>query len=211
MKIGVIGSGAVGITLANGLQAQGHEIVLGTHSPEKTAELSEKLVGSTVGDFKQAAAHGEVVIFSVKGRAAEQVAIDLATELAGKTVIDTTNPIGDQLPQDGVVGYFTNFSQSLLEKLQTSVPDAKFVKAFNSVGAGDMVNPQFESKPTMFICGNDDIAKQTAKGLIEGLGWEVADMGKAAAARAIEPLCMLWCIPGMLSNDWHHAFKLLTK
>ena len=75
-----------------------------------------------------------------------------------------------------------------------------------------MVNPQFtEGKPTMFICGNHDGSKDKVKEILELFGWDVADMGKAEAARAIEPLCMLWCIPGIRENNWHHAFKLLRK
>ena len=63
----------------------------------------------------------------------------------------------------------------------------------------------------MFICGNDEAAKKTVSGILDQFGWETADMGKAEAARAIEPLCILWCIPGFLRNDWVHAFKLLTS
>jgi hypothetical protein len=86
----------------------------------------------------------------------------------------------------------------------------KFVKAFNSVGAGFMVDPQFRNgPPTMFICGNDAGAKATVSDIAQSFGWEVADMGTAVAARAIEPLCMLWCIPGLARNEWTHAFKLL--
>jgi hypothetical protein len=74
-----------------------------------------------------------------------------------------------------------------------------------------MVNPQFKGgTPTMFICGNDDVAKKAVAGILAQFGWETADMGKSEAARAIEPLCMLWCIPGFLRNEWSHAFKLLT-
>jgi predicted dinucleotide-binding enzyme len=61
----------------------------------------------------------------------------------------------------------------------------------------------------MFICGNDDAAKRTVRTILEQFGWEVSDMGKAEAARAIEPLCILWCIPGFLTNDWRHALKML--
>jgi len=87
-----------------------------------------------------------------------------------------------------------------------------FVKAFNSVGSALMVNPQFEGgRPTMFICGNDETAKQSVSRILDEFGWDSADMGKAEAARAIEPLCMLWCIPGFLRNEWTHAFKLLTR
>jgi hypothetical protein len=73
-------------------------------------------------------------------------------------------------------------------------------------------NPQFQGgNPTMFICGNDEAAKETVRGILDQFGWETADMGKAEAARAIEPLCMLWLIPGFLRNEWTHAFKLLHR
>jgi predicted dinucleotide-binding enzyme len=73
-----------------------------------------------------------------------------------------------------------------------------------------MVNPKFkDGAPTMFICGNDEQAKRTVGEVVRQFGWEAEDMGKAEAARAIEPLCMLWCIPGLLRNDWMHAFKML--
>jgi predicted dinucleotide-binding enzyme len=99
-----------------------------------------------------------------------------------------------------------------MERLQREVAEARFVKAFNSVGNPFMINPQFEGgKPTMFICGNDEAAKQIVGGILDQFGWETADMGKAEAARAIEPLCMLWCIPGFLRNQWSHAFKLLRQ
>ena len=75
-----------------------------------------------------------------------------------------------------------------------------------------MVNPEFKGgRPTMFICGNDDGAKATAAKILDQFGWETADMGKVEAARAIEPLCMLWCILGFTRNEWTHAFKLLRQ
>jgi len=110
-----------------------------------------------------------------------------------------------------VLKFFTNLDESLMERLQNAFPEAHFVKAFSSVGNACMVNPQFQGgKPTMFICGNSEAAKATVRGVLDQFGWETADMGKAEAARAIEPLCMLWCIPGFLRNDWVHAFKLLA-
>ena len=99
-----------------------------------------------------------------------------------------------------------------MERLQREFPTAKLVKGFNSVGNARMVDPAFKAgKPTMFICGNDDGAKRIVSGLIGELGWDTADMGKAESARAIEPLCMLWCIPGFLRNEWTHAFALLKS
>ena len=128
----------------------------------------------------------------------------------GKTVIDVTNPIAEKPPVDGVLQFFTGPNESLMETLQQLLPNAKLVKAFNSVGSPLMYKPVLAGgPPTMFICGNDDGAKATVTKILDSFGWEAADMGKATAARAIEPLCMLWCIPGMLNNQWSHAFKLL--
>jgi 8-hydroxy-5-deazaflavin:NADPH oxidoreductase len=151
------------------------------------------------------------VVLAVKGSAAAKALRAAgADNLAGKPVIDATNPIADLPPENGVLRFFTNLDESLMERLQRELPDARFVKAFNSVGSPGMVNPRFEGgKPTMFICGNDDQAKKTVSGILDQFGWETADMGKAEAARAIEPLCILWCIPGFLRNEWTHAFKLL--
>jgi hypothetical protein len=113
---------------------------------------------------------------------------------------------------NGVLKFFTTLNESLMEQLQRQFPDAHLVKAFNSVGAPFMIDLQFDGgKPTMFICGNEAGAKKTVTGILDEFGWETADMGGAEAARAIEPLCMLWCIPGFLRNEWGHAFKLLKK
>jgi predicted dinucleotide-binding enzyme len=125
-------------------------------------------------------------------------------------VIDTTNPIAPAAPVNGVLSYFTTLENSLLERLQVARPDARFVKAFNSVGNSRMVNPSFkDGQPTMFICGNDESARQVVAGVCERFGWDIQDLGKAEAARAIEPLCILWCIPGFLNNEWTHAYKVL--
>ncbi len=132
--------------------------------------------------------------------------------LAGKIIIDTTNPISDEPIANGVLHYFTSLEESLMERLQKSVPDAKFVKAFSCAGNAFMYKPQFkDGMPTMFICGNDENAKKRVTDILLSFGWEVEDMGKAEAARAIEPLCILWCINGFLKNEWSHAFKLLKK
>ena len=128
-------------------------------------------------------------------------------------MIDTTNPIGHEPPEDGVLRFFTSPNDSLMERLQNAFPDAKFVKAFNSVGSGLMVNPSFPSgKPTMFYCGNDAGAKAVVSRILDQFGWDGADMGTVKAARAIEPLCQLWCIPGFRENEWaNHAFSLLKR
>src|ERR1035438_6346988 len=164
-----------------------------------------------IGSFAEAAKFAEVVVLAVKGTVAAE-ALRMAGEgiLAGKTVMDATNPIADAPPENGLLKLFTSFDESLMERLQREFGAAHFVKAFSCVGAACMVNPGFKGgKPSMFIAGNDAAAKRTATGILTAFGWETEDMGGAEAARAIEPLCVLWCIPGFRQNDWVHAFKLL--
>jgi 8-hydroxy-5-deazaflavin:NADPH oxidoreductase len=212
VKIGVLGSGIVAKTLATGFLKHGHEAMLGTRTPAKLADWTKENPKGRAGTFAEAAAFAEAVVLAVKGTAAaDALTAAGAANLAGKTLIDAANPIADGPPVNGVLKFFTDLNESSMERLQRQFPAARFVKAFNSVGAARMVNPQFAGgKPTMFICGNDDAAKQTVTRLLDQFGWETADMGRAEAARAIEPLCILWCIPGFLHNQWMHAFKLLT-
>jgi 8-hydroxy-5-deazaflavin:NADPH oxidoreductase len=212
MKIGIFGSGDVAKSLAAGFMEHGHVVMLGTRDPAKLEDWDWKNRGGVVGSIAETARFGETLVLAVKGTGAADVLRAAGiTNLAGKTVIDTTNPIADAPPVNGVLSFFTNSNDSLLERLQHEFPAASFVKAFNSVGNDHMVHPKFKGgTPTMFICGNDEAAKKTVAGILDQFGWEVADMGKAEAARAIEPLCMLWCIPGFLRNDWSHAFKLVS-
>ncbi|MBI4809145.1 MAG: NAD(P)-binding domain-containing protein [Nitrosomonadales bacterium] len=212
MKIGILGSGDVAKALAGGFLKHGHEVTLGTRTPDKLADWAAKNPKGHIANFAEAAKYGELVVLAVKGTAAVEVLrLAGAANLAGKPVIDVTNPIADAPPVNGVLSYFTTLDDSQMERLQREFPNARFVKAFNSVGNAFMVDPQFKGgKPTMFICGNDEAAKQIVTGILDQFGWETADMGKVEAARAIEPLCILWCIPGFLRNDWAHAFKLLT-
>ena len=211
MKIGVLGSGDVAKVLAGGFLKHGHAVMVGTRESAKLAKWASENRSGKVGSFSETAAFGEVVVLAVKGTAsAEALRAAGAKNLAGKPVIDATNPIADAPPSNGVLKFFTNLDESLAERLQREFPDAKLVKAFNSVGSARMVNPQFAGgRPTMFICGNDEGAKKAVGGILDQFGWETADMGRIEAARAIEPLCMLWCIPGFLRNEWTHAFKLL--
>jgi len=207
-KVGVIGSGSVGKTLAAGFAKHGYDVMMGSREAGKLADWKGKK-----GSFAETAAFADVIVFAVKGASAEAaVALCGDGNLRGKTVIDTTNPIAEAPPEKGVLKFFTTFDESLMERLQKHFPAARFVKAFNSVGSASMVNPEFKAgAPTMFICGNDGGAKAQVREILTKFGWETEDMGGAEAARAIEPLCMLWCIPGFLRNDWTHAFKLLKK
>ena len=213
MKVGVLGSGDVAKTLASGFLKHGHSVTLGSRTPEKLADWKAQNAQGTTGTFAAAAGFGELIVLAVKGGAASDV-LRLAGDgnLAGKTVIDACNPIADASPDKGVLRLFTTSERSLMEQLQSEFTAANFVKAFNSVGAGLMVNPQLKGgKPSMFICGNNAAAKKQAGAILDQFGWETEDMGTAEAARAIEPLCMLWCLPGFRDNDWTHAFKMLRQ
>jgi len=213
MQIGILGSGVVAQFLGSGLARHGHGVMLGSSSPRKLDDWARGVPGARVGSFAEAAAFGTLVILAAKGSAALTVLQAAGAEaLAGKTVIDACNPIADQPPVDGVLAFFTGPNESLMEQLQQAVPQARLVKAFSSVGHAHFVDPQFPGgPPTMFIAGNDPGAKAEVGALLRQVGWEPADMGGAAAARAIEPLCMLWCIPGLREGRWGHAFKLLQK
>jgi predicted dinucleotide-binding enzyme len=214
MKIGVLGSGTVGQTLASGFIKYGNQVKVGTGNPSKLNDwLKNAGPNASVGPFEEAAKFGEIVVLAVKGSAALSVLESSgAANLLNKTIIDATNPIADAPPANGVIQFFTNISSSLMEELQNKYPKANFVKAFNSIGSAFMVNPDFNGlKPTMFIAGNNENAKKEVRGILDMFGWEVEDMGKAEGARAIEPLCILWCIPGFRENRWTHAFKLLKK
>lgn len=213
MKIGVIGSGEVGQTLGTAFLAEGHDVMLGTRDPEKDTVKkwkSENPKGQT-GTFDATARFGELLILCVAGGVAESAVQQAGVaNFAGKVVIDTTNPIAGPPPATGVLQFFTDLNSSLMEKIQELIPDASVVKAFNSVGNAAMYKPQLPGgPPTMFICSNDAAAKTTVTDILTSFGWETEDMGGASAARAIEPLCILWCIPGFLHNSWNHAFKLL--
>jgi predicted dinucleotide-binding enzyme len=215
MKIGIIGSGIVGRVLASGFLSEGHQVMLGTRniSKEDVIKWKKENINGFLGSFQETAQFGEVIVLAVSGLVAED-AINLAGKehFNHKVVIDATNPIAAVPPENGVLKYFTTLEESLMEKIQKQLPDAKVVKAFSCVGYAFMYKPDFNGNtPTMFICGNDDPAKKTVTDILTSFGWETEDMGKVEAARAIEPLCILWCIPGFIRNQWTHAFKLLKK
>lgn len=213
MKIGIIGSGIVGRVLGNAFLSEGYDVMLGTRNTSKDEVVKWKNENpkGKVGTFEETAKFGELVVLATNGLATEQI-IDLAgiNNFNDKVVIDTTNPIAAAPPTNGVLHYFTSLEESLMERIQKKIPNAKVVKAFNIIGNAFMYKPNFPGgKPTMFICGNDDSAKKIVTGILIAFGHETEDMGKAEAARAIEPLAILWCIPGFLRNQWTNGFKLL--
>jgi len=215
MKIGIMGSGIVGRVLAAAFLKEGNEVMLGTRNinKEEVQKWAAANPDAKLGAFDATAEFGEIIVLAIGGSVAED-AIKLAgiEKFSGKIVIDATNPLSAQPPVNGVLSFFTGPGESLMEKIQDILPAARIVKAFNSVGNALMYKPDYNGiKPSMFICGNDEDAKRRVTKILDAFGWETEDMGKAEAARAIEPLCILWCIPGILHNQWTHAFKLLKK
>lgn len=215
MKIGIIGSGIVGRVLGSAFLKEGNEVMLGTRDTgkEEVLKWKEENQGAQTGSFSETASFGEILVLAISGLAAKEV-IDISgvDNFKSKVVIDATNPIANAAPENGVLKFFTGLDESLMEQIQKQLPDAYIVKAFNSVGNAFMYKPDFKGiQPTMFICGNNEKAKKTVSSILTSFGWETADMGMVEAARAIEPLCILWCIPGILKGQWTHAFKLLKK
>lgn len=213
LKIGIIGSGIVGRVLGKAFLTEGHPVLLGTRDTQKeeVVKWKEENPDAQTGSFADAAAFADIIVLATGGAVTEE-AIQLAgtARFTGKTIIDATNPIAQAPPVNGVLPFFTTPNSSLMERIQQLLPDAHLVKAFSCVGNHLMYKPQLPGgPPTMFICGNTAEAKQTVTGLLTAFGWETEDMGTAEAARAIEPLCILWCIPGFTQNRWVHAFKLL--
>ena len=211
VKVGVLGSGDVGKVLAGGFLKLGHEVRIGSRSPEKLQEWAAGAGGgASTGTFAEAAKFGDIVVMATHGEGT-QSAVELAGagNFDGKVVIDATNPLdfssgGPQLS--------IGFNDSLGERVQRWLPNARIVKAFNTVGNAHMIDPQFPGgPPTMFIAGNDADAKKLVTQVSEAWGWDVADLGGIEASRYLEPMCMAWVVYGIRTGSWNHAFKLLRK
>jgi len=210
-KIGILGSGKVGEVLADGFLTHGYAVMRGSREPGKLGAWKDGAKGTAlIGSFAETAKWGEIIVLAVKGTGAEQAIAEAGiANLSGKLVIDATNPIADAPPRNGALTYFTGANESLIGRLQAQAPEARFVKAWNSVGNAAMVNPKFPATPSMFICGNDADAKQQTREILTQFGWETVDVGGVELGVAVEALCILWCAPGFLRNDWVHAFKYL--
>jgi hypothetical protein len=207
MKIAILGSGHVGQSLARGLKGLGHDVSIGSREGQKLGEFTRE-TGVREGRFADVVDGADIVVVAVLGGAAEALVTSLSGALAGKIVLDTTNPISGEA-RDGIVPYFTAADESLLQRLQKAAPKARFVKCWNSVAAHLMVKPALKGTPAMFICGDDADAKATTTALLAECGWATEDVGTSTAGHAVEALCQLWCAPGFLRNDWAHAFAMI--
>ena len=201
MRIGIIGSGAVGKALATGLARHGHETRIGTRKQE--------VDGLPVGAPSEVAAESDLVILAVQGVAAVEVAGGLAGELTGKVLVDTTNPLE---VVNGSPGMFVGHTDSLGERVQRAAPRAEVVKAYNTVGNELMVDPDLPGgPPTMFIAGDSERAKAMVADLLGATGWEVADLGGIEGSRYLEAMCVAWVRAVRGSGNPHQAFKLLGR
>lgn len=215
MKVGILGSGIVGQVLGKGFASLGHDVKMGSREPGSDA-IKQWVAGvggrASAGTVAEAAAFGEVAVLATRWDGTEN-AIRLAgpQTLAGKVVIDVTNPLvfAPNAPPRLALGHTTSAG----EQVQRWLPEARVVKAFNSVGNAHMFRPQFPGgPPDLFICGNDAAAKRTVTEIGKAFGWPgVIDIGGIDGARLLEPLAMLWIVHGIRSNSWNHAFKLLRK
>jgi 8-hydroxy-5-deazaflavin:NADPH oxidoreductase len=213
MRVGVVGSGVVGRTLATGFVEAGHVVKVGSRSPASDElQAWQKAAGKkgSTGSFADAAAHGEVVVLAVQGAAAEQV-LDLVgpANLKGKLLIDVTNAL--DFSKGMPPGLFVGVTDSLGERIQRKVPEARVVKCFNTVPNTQMVHPHGQGgPPDMLICGNDAAAKAVTVGILKSFGWPGAiDLGGIDGARWLEALVPLWVRVGGALNTWDHAFKVV--
>jgi 8-hydroxy-5-deazaflavin:NADPH oxidoreductase len=199
MRIGILGSGAVGQALARGYLQHDHQVRIGT----RQAAVDELPVGPAA----DVAAWAELVVLAVSGAAAENLAREVADSLADKVVIDATNPLDFS---SGAPSLFVGHDDSLGETVQRAAPRSRVVKAYNMVGNRLMVDPKLPAgPPTMLIGGDDDDAKAVVTRLLQDTGWEVADLGGIAVSRYLEPLAMAWVLYGMRNGASEHAFRML--
>jgi predicted dinucleotide-binding enzyme len=214
MNVAILGSGVVGQALGTGFATLGHDVKIGTRHPndEKIATWVKKTgAKASAASFSDAAAFGDLAVLATAWSGTEN-ALKLAgaANLAGKVVIDTTNPLSfaPTSPPTLALGW----TDSGGEQVQRWLPGAKVVKAFNIVGNAHMFRPQVPGgPPDMFIAGNDADAKATVTDVLKAFGWNVIDIGGIEGARYLEPLAMTWVLYGIRTNTWNHAFKLLRK
>lgn len=214
MRVGVLGSGEVGRRLAEAFSGRGHEVMIGSRDPSKP-ELRDWLSGDgggiEAGSFEQAAAHGELIVLAVLGSAAEQAIADAGPDnFRGKVVIDAMNPLdfsGGFPPKLSISG-----EDSLGERVQRALPEARVVKAFNTIGNPYFVDPSFsEGQPTMLIAGDDQEAKDTVRNVLTNFGWsDTVDIGGIEGSRELEAICIVWVKIGGARGAWDHGFRLLA-
>lgn len=209
MRLGVIGSGGVGRALAEAFASRGHEVTVGSRSPDdQDLTVWGGTAGVAVADPATTAAQAEIVFVATAWEGTENaLSLAGADNLTGKVLVDVTNPLVFTDRLELAIGH----DDSAGEQVQRWAPGALVVKAFNTVGLELFDNPSLSGGPgTMFIAGDSAEAKATVTELIGQLGWEVHDCGDIRAARYTEPMAIIEIEHAMRSGTRRHAFKLLT-
>ena len=197
MKIGVLGTGMVGSTLAGKLVALGHEVKMGAReagNEKAKAWASGAGKGASSGTFAEAAAFGEIVLSCTLGeKALEALRAARKENLEGKVLVDVSNPLDFSKGMPPRVQTGRN-GESLGEQIQDAFPGARVVKALNTVNAAVMVDPRrVGGESDLFVCGNEADAKARVTALLKELGWtRVHDLGPIGAARGTEAYLLFW-------------------
>ena len=208
-----MGSGDVGQALGVGFASRGHDVMIGSRTPggdKLKAWVSRAGKRASTGSFAEAASHGSVLVLATLGTAAEE-AINLARppNFRGKLLIDVTNPL--DFSKGMPPGLFVGTTDSLGERIQRQLPEAKVVKCFNIVGNSQMVDPTYKGVE-MLICGNDKEAKDKVTKILKEFGWKGAiDIGGIEGARWLEALVPLWVRIGIALNNWNNVFSVLHE
>jgi len=193
MKIGVLGTGAAGQTVAEKLIALGHDVMMGARSADNEKVLGfAQRTGGRAGTFADASEHGEMVINCTRGDTSLAMLSGLAAELRGKVLIDVANPLDFS---QGFPPHLTvSNTDSLAEQIQRALPETFVVKSLNTVNAAVMIEPSRVPGPhTVFVSGNDQKAKGKVMDFLRSLGWQsIIDLGDITSARAAEQLLPLW-------------------
>jgi predicted dinucleotide-binding enzyme len=196
MKIGVLGTGMVGSAIATRLVEAGHEVRMGARdsaNAKAKAWAASAGKGASQGDFAAAAAFGEVIFSATLGEAAvEALKAAGAVNLRGKVVVDVSNPL--DFSKGMPPSLLTGPGDSLGERIQREFPDARVVKALNTVNANVMGHPErVKGESDLFVCGNDAEAKKQVTALLREFRWKtVHDLGDIRSARGVEAYLLFW-------------------
>ena len=198
MRIGVLGTGMVGKTIGSKLVELGHEVTMGSRTadnPDATEWAEAAGANAAHGTFADAAAAGELV-FNCTGGTVSLDALGAARKenLAGKVLVDVSNALDFSQGRPPILGVCN--TDSVGEQIQRAFPEARVVKALNTVNAAVMVDPAtVPGEHDIFVCGNDEDAKTQVRGLLESFGWpgeHILDLGDISAARGTEMYLPLW-------------------
>lgn len=211
--VAILGNGVVGVALGRGFAAQGWRVVYGTRDVDgaKTKDALAAVPGAKAASYADAARSAQLAVVALPWTGVhEALAAAGAENLAGKLVIDASNPLDFST---GTPQLAIGHTDSAGETVQRLLPQSRVVKAFNTITSAHMVNPQLpDGTPDMFIAGNDEGAKREVARILEAFGWrKPIDMGDITASRLLESLAMLWISYGFRNNHWSHGFSLLGQ